>query len=104
MVPTPNGRDQKNPITENETEDANIIRRNIQPWKGVYLEGRVSGVEVTFTADTGATRTVISDSVYHQIPSEQRPKLKKSSCLAGANGKPLTELGKGLFNIQLGGV
>jgi hypothetical protein len=55
-----------------------------------------------FTADTGATKTIIADRVYNQIPEEKRPPLKKSVTLAGAGGTLLKELGKATFNLELG--
>ena len=54
-----------------------------------------------FTADTGATKTVISDRVYRKIPEDQRPTLHPTTKLAGACGAPLVELGKALFDFQL---
>ncbi|KAL3890178.1 hypothetical protein ACJMK2_002470 [Sinanodonta woodiana] len=45
-----------------------------------------------FTADTGATKTIIADTVYNQIPEEKRPLLKKSVTLAGAGGTLLKEV------------
>ncbi|KAL3858837.1 hypothetical protein ACJMK2_009088 [Sinanodonta woodiana] len=47
-----------------------------------------------FTADTGATKTIIADRVYNQIPEEKHTLLKKSVTLAGAGGTLLKELGK----------
>ncbi|KAL3858805.1 hypothetical protein ACJMK2_009058 [Sinanodonta woodiana] len=47
-----------------------------------------------FTADTGATKTIIADRVYNQIPEEKYTLLKKSVTLAGAGGTLLKELGK----------
>jgi predicted aspartyl protease len=61
-----------------------------------------SSDSVTFTADTGAARTVVSAKNVHKIPLSQRPTLQKYNILASANGQPLTELGKGVFTIKLG--
>ena len=69
---------------------------------GVYLEGQVDTIPVLFTADTGASRTILSDRVYNKIPSKQRPKLKKKMYLKTASGDPLTSLGEATFEIQLG--
>ncbi|KAL3878170.1 hypothetical protein ACJMK2_030539 [Sinanodonta woodiana] len=55
-----------------------------------------------FTADTGATKTIIADTVYNQIPEEKRPLLKKSVTLAGAGGTLLKELGKATFHLEQG--
>ena len=51
-------------------------------------------MDITFTADTEAARTVVS--------AKKRPTLQKSNILASANGQSLTELGKGVFTIKLG--
>ncbi|CAC5410305.1 Retrovirus-related Pol polyprotein from transposon opus,Retrovirus-related Pol polyprotein from transposon 17.6 [Mytilus coruscus] len=53
-------------------------------------------------ADTGAARTVISTRIFKQIPQSDRPKLEKSNKLASANGQPLVEKGKAVFNLELG--
>lgn len=68
---------------------------------GVYVEGSVEGVELLFTVDTGATRTILSDHIYYQIPEQRRPSLKKSACLTGANGQPIKELGKATFHLLI---
>lgn len=54
-----------------------------------------------FTADTGATKTVISDRVYRKIPESERPMLHPTTKLTGACGAPLVELGKALFDFDL---
>ncbi|KAH3699881.1 hypothetical protein DPMN_074843 [Dreissena polymorpha] len=69
---------------------------------GVYVIGEVGGVPVVFTADTGACRTVLSKAIFDKLKVEDRPKLMKSACLKGANGKPLNEFGKAWFKIKLG--
>jgi hypothetical protein len=35
----------------------------------VYVEGTIQGVNGIFTIDTGAARTVISETVYNTIPA-----------------------------------
>ena len=59
---------------------------------------------MTFTADTGATKTIISDRVYNKIDPINRPELAKTSCLTGAGGTPISEMGKAVFSIHLGPV
>jgi hypothetical protein len=77
------------------------IRRRIPKCDGVYVEGAIEGVDVIFTADTGATKTIISDRIYNRIPAAKRPKLKASRRFSGAGGAPLVELGKAKFRFQL---
>lgn len=86
----------------NEEPQVDLIGRQLTRSDGVYVEGAVQGTKVCFTADTGAARTVVSTKLFRQIPEGRRPKLEKSSSLAGANGQPLVELGKAVFTINLG--
>ncbi|KAK3597647.1 hypothetical protein CHS0354_040016 [Potamilus streckersoni] len=66
------------------------------------MMGSIEGVKLMFTADTGATKTIIAVRVYNQIPEEKHPPLKKSVTLAGAGGTLLKELGKAMFHLELG--
>lgn len=61
-------------------------------------------MNLTFTADTGATRTIISDRIYNKIDPKKRPELRKTACLTGAGGTRLKEYGKANFNIILGDI
>jgi hypothetical protein len=79
-----------------------VVGRQVIKSDGVYVEGVIQGMKITFTADTGAARTVVSAKNVHKIPLSQRPALQKYNILASANGQPLTELGKGVFTIKLG--
>ena len=58
-------------------------------------------MDILFTIDTGATRTVISERVYNSIPHDQRPKLKVGTGLTDASGQPLLQLGSANFTITL---
>ena len=75
------------------------IQRRLNRSDGVYIEGEIEGVKITFTTDTGATRTIISPSVYNCISSNRRPVLKKSVGLSSASGSPLKEYGIALFRL-----
>ena len=85
-----------------------IVNRDTSPPRqviksdGVYVEGVIQGMKITFTADTGAARTVVSAKNFHKIPLSQKPTLQMYNILASANGQSLTELGKGVFTIKLG--
>ncbi|CAC5368133.1 unnamed protein product [Mytilus coruscus] len=87
-----------------QSDKLDIIGRQVVRCDGVYIEGNIQGVKVTFTADTGAARTVISTHIFKKIPQSDRPKLEKSNTLASANGQPLVEKGKAVFNLELGNV
>ena len=70
--------------------------------EGVFVDGFVGKMPVVFTADTGASRTILSSRVYDVLSNEERPQLKRSVGLRGAGGSPIRERGKAVFNIQLG--
>ncbi|CAG2245319.1 unnamed protein product [Mytilus edulis] len=91
------------PILGSEQSVAsNVIARQVLRSDGVYVEGHIQGSEVNFTVDTGAVRTVLSVYAFNKIPHVNRPILEKSNTLACADGKPLKELGKAIFEIKLG--
>lgn len=69
---------------------------------GVYVRGSVNGVPVTFTADTGASRTILSTRAYEAIPKDKRPPLERAYCLVGAGGNPIKKAGKAKFSLSLG--
>jgi len=71
---------------------------------GVYIRGWIGETPVTFTADTGASRTVVSSRVYDQLSIKEKPVLKWSVKLRGAGGSPIHESGVGEFNMKLGPV
>ncbi len=50
---------------------------------------------MTFTADTGASRSVVSSRVYDQLSTKDKPVLKGSVKLRGAGGSPIREKGAG---------
>ncbi|CAC5408305.1 unnamed protein product [Mytilus coruscus] len=76
--------------------------KNEQEVDSPLNRGSFEGINVTFTADTGATRTVVSTKIFRKIPLSKRPKFQKSGSLASADGQPLKELGKAVFNLTLG--
>ena len=62
----------------------------------------MQGYPVIFTADTGASKTILSKRVYESMTSDERPPLSKACKLIGANGTIINEFGNGVFTIQLG--
>ena len=64
----------------------------------------MQGCPVLFTADTGASKTVLSKRVYESMIPDQSPPLSKACKLIGAGGVTINELGKGEFTIKLGPV
>lgn len=71
-------------------------------YDGVYINGSVEGVPVVFTADTGASKTLISTRVYQKIHEGIRPSLSKSASLRAANGEPIVDWGEAQFCMLLG--
>ena len=78
------------------------IQRRLQQSEGIYVEGEIEGIKLTLTADTGATRSIISPRIYNNIPKLHRPILRKSVSLSGASGLPLKLYGCSDFKIKLG--
>ncbi|MCW4264114.1 MAG: retroviral-like aspartic protease family protein [Candidatus Thiodiazotropha endolucinida] len=68
------------------------------------MRGTVQGYPLLFTADTGASKTIVSNRVYEAMKPEDRPELMKTSKLVGASGVIIKERGKGLFSLALGPV
>ena len=94
---------QQIPGSENTKKTVTIGRQRRQS-EGVYVKWKIHGIHGTFTIDTGASRTVLSEEIYFKIPETRRPPLTKSSILVEADGNPLAELDTALFYIQLGTV
>lgn len=78
------------------------IARQLMRSEGIYIKGKIQGMKVMFTVDTGAIRTVLSDRAYRNIPEDVRPHLEKSYMLTSVNGQPLKEMGKAKFQFELG--
>jgi hypothetical protein len=53
------------------------INRQQPRTDGIYLKGTLANVQLFFTIDTGAVRSVISKRVYDKIPACNRPLLEK---------------------------
>ena len=86
------------------TTGVNDVQRRLKRSDGIYIEGEIEGVPVTFTADTGATRSIISPRIYNSISKDRRPVLQKSVGLSGVSGLPLKLHGCNVFEIKLGGL
>ena len=99
--------DSLDPWTEdviNAPEEINIfhVNRRLPKGDGIYIVGKVNGVDVHFTADTGATSTIISHKIYEKLSEENRPKLSGNYQLRGAGGTRIRVYGSRNFKIQLG--
>ena len=70
----------------------------------IYIRGPVQGYPIIFTAETGASKTVISKGTYEAMDPADKPALVKSARLVGPTGTVINELGKGTFSLKLGEV
>ena len=62
----------------------------------------MQGYPILFTADTGASKTIISKRMYEAMRPADKPTLNKSAWLLGPSGDAIKELGKAKFSITLG--
>ena len=67
-------RTDRPPLTPNLANTSPSLKFIVRS-DGFYLEASVEGVKMTFTIDTGATKTVISEKIYNSIPPSKRPSL-----------------------------
>ena len=71
---------------------------------GMYCCGVLHGVGITALIDSGATATMISDTVYNKLPRHKRPLLKPVECrMVAANGKDVTTIGVADFTLSFSG-
>ena len=71
---------------------------------GIYCCGVLHGVGITALVDSGATATMISDTVYTKLPQHKRPLLKPVECrMVAANGKDVTTIGLAEFTFSFSG-
>ena len=71
---------------------------------GIYIRGSIQGYPILFTADTGASKTIISRRTYEAMEIGDRPSLVKSARLVGPTGTAINEVGQGTFSLKLGQV
>jgi predicted aspartyl protease len=45
-----------------------FVGRQVIKSDDVYVEGAIQGMQITFTTDTGAARTVVSANIFLKIP------------------------------------
>ena len=84
--------------------EAEIVRRDVPKYDGVYIFGSLCNTEVTFTVDTGASSSVVSRRAYEQIPEDKRPRLwrKGKTSLSNAEGGTMKYLGCASFDVSMG--
>jgi hypothetical protein len=69
---------------------------------GLYVKECVEGVPVVYTADKGASKTVISTRVFERIEASRRTVLRRAGCLKGVWGSMIIESGKCWFSVNIG--
>ena len=89
---------------DEHTEVVKSVRHVRKLPNGIYVRGSRQGYPVVLTADTGASKSVLSKRVDESLRPEERPLLRKACKLIGAGGITINELVKGEFTIQLGTV
>ena len=62
----------------------------------------MQGYPIIFSADTGASKTIISKRRYETMKAADRITLNESTRLLGPSGDAIKELGKAKFSITLG--
>ena len=87
-----------------DTQTLKSIKTSRKLPDGIYIRGSVQGYPILFTADTGASKTVVSKRMYEAMEVEDRPALSSSSRLIGPGGSIIKELGKGNFSLKLGNI
>ena len=70
----------------------------------MYCCGVLHGVGITALVDSGATATLISDTVYNKLPFKKRPLLSPVGCrMVAANGNDVPTIGVGEFTLSFRG-
>lgn len=49
--------------------------------EGIFLNAKLNDMEVTFTIDNGAARTIISERVFRRLPEDKRQELERGIML-----------------------
>ncbi|XP_041480972.1 uncharacterized protein LOC121428436 [Lytechinus variegatus] len=68
---------------------------------GLFVEVEVRGVKARLLADSGATDTILSSSLYHRISSTNRPSLRKVG-VRNADGSTMDTLGSAWLELGVG--
>lgn len=85
-------------VIRSKSED--VIRRGKTLDDGFYVSGKVEKVDVMFTTDTGASKTLISEEVYKKIPEDTRPKLSQAASFRSADNSNIQEYGKAVSEVE----
>ncbi|CAG2251650.1 unnamed protein product [Mytilus edulis] len=70
---------------------------------GLYVELFINGIPAKFLIDTGATVSLVSDTLFEKLKSRDRPIVRQvTQEIIAANGESLKIIGKALFSLKLG--
>ena len=68
-----------------------------------FVEALIQNTQIDMLVDGGCDATILSSTLYHEIPEEHRPALTPITwALTSVTGEPMSLLGEALKNIQLG--
>lgn len=85
-------------VIQSKSED--VIRRGKTLDNGFYVSGKFEKVDVMFTIDTGASKTMILEEVYKKIPENTRPKLSQAASFRSADNSNIQEYGKAVSEVE----
>jgi len=63
-----------------QQKNEQVIRRRKPDSNGLYIKGSIEGMNLTFTADTEATRRIFWDRFYNKLQPDKLPQLKNIQC------------------------
>jgi len=69
---------------------------------GIYIKGSICDVDVDFTLDTGASRTIVSERIYKKMRVNQPALIETKMSPYQANGDSLGNVFRGNFCLKLG--
>jgi hypothetical protein len=102
---------QQSQETETKTKDKvgngqtpTVVRRGAPRCPGVYVEGTIQDIDVWYTVDTGASRTIVSERVFKKISKGKSMNLSKEKevPLEQADGNPLEDFGSTAMELHIG--
>ena len=86
--------------------DVGVVRRGVPRVSGIYVKGSVESVDIVYTVDTGASATLLSSRIFHEISEKKRPMLVTENCsrFRGPSGGTIPVLGQATFDLYIGDV
>lgn len=70
---------------------------------GLYVEVEIRGIKTMLLVDTGATDTILSNTVYYRIPNEKKPELTRyGTNVCNADGSRMETMGSSCLELKVG--